>query len=793
MKLSLNWIKDYVQLPEINFDELVSKITLSICEVENYNPTGQDLDKVLAAEVIKIEPHPNADKLCLVTVNTNPEQYKVICGAKNFKVGDKVPYAPLNTQLIDFKVKKAKIRGIESDGVLCAEDELGFGEEHSGLMILDSKITVGTSLEKIYPDQVDLILDIDNKSINHRPDLWGHYGFARELSVLFETKFKPFVIDKQILQNSNQSDFSIKIECTDLVPRFCALSLTNLKASNSPDWIRYRLTRVGLRAINSLVDVTNYVMLDLGQPMHIFDRDKLKSAQLVVKKAKTAEKLVTLSEKEIVLCDKDIIITDGVQPVSLAGVVGGFASGVQNNTQNALLEAACWHPSTIRKTSTRVKHRTDASLRYEKSLDPNLTEMGILQAVKILKLSNPQLKIEGELIDLWAMDKKSITIKFNHQQCNSILSLKIPTKKIEQILVMLGFKISKKNDFWKVEVPSWRATRDILIAEDLIEEVGRFYGYDKIEPKVPFFSVIKTPINYQRKFERRAKQILVDRGYFEIMTYPLTNDTKEKEWINNNEITKKLINPLSEEENRMRLSLLPQIVDSVSNNIKEYSNFKLFEIGRLYNWYQQKPQEKQASCLVEYNEKDTINKLFQSAKENCYIWVKKLIQKSIFFKQLTKKQQKYVHKYANCEIFIDENYLGRIFSITPIKKNELNWKGNAIFVELDFDLLFSQWTKKETNLFQELDKFPAAKFEISLVVPLKTYFSELENIANSVEMVEKVEFKYDYLLPNEKDKKSITLSLVFRSNKDTIKAEELINLQDKLILLYEKKGFFLRR
>ena len=794
MKLSQNWLKDYVGLTDLSPDEFISKIILSICEVDNFIITGEELKKIVVAEVLEIKKHPNADKLSLVLINNGKETYEIVCGATNFKIGDKVPYAPIGVNLADFTVKKAKIRGVESNGVLCAEDEIGFGEDHSGLMILDKSIAIGASLATVYPDQLDLILDIDNKSINHRPDLWGHYGFAKELATLFGVDFKEYNFDKNFFKGNSAGDFTVTVECPELVPRFSAINLTGLQTNLSPDWLRFRLHRIGLRAINNLVDVTNYVMLDLGQPMHIFDKKKLPQSKLIVRKAKEKEKLITLYEKEIELNHNDLVITDGEKVTSLAGVVGGLDSGVQTNTENAVLEAACWNASSIRKTSNKTKHRTDASLRFEKSLDPTLTTLALAKALEILRLTNPNLKIKGNLIDIFT-PQESILIDFNPQDCQRLLGITIPLEKIDKILICLGFSIKKKENYWQVTVPSWRATRDISIAEDLVEEVGRHYGYDKIKAQIPNLPLTKPVINQQRKLERKAKQILINRGYFEIFTYPLSNKVREDNWqVNTAQQDRLLINPMSESEIKMRQSLLPQFSEIVALNVRDYNQFKIFEIGRIYNWFENKPQEKEVVFGVNYNDELSLKELFQQAKEDCAIFLKKLLNKQANFEKLGDCQGvDYLHPYAKLAVFIDKFNIGRIFSITPQKRHKLNYKGNIVFLELDFDLILSLNKQKETVLFKEITKYPKAKFEISLLVPKNTYFSDLTAVIANQKIIEKIEFKYDYFPPDKPDKKSVTLALSFRSKEQTIESEYLSNLQDKLVNLFEKQGFLLRR
>ena len=369
---------------------------------------------------------------------------------------------------------------------------------------------------------------------------------------------------------------------------------------------------------------------------------------------------------------------------------------------------------------------------------------------------------------------------------------------MKAILFGLGFQIEEKEEQWFVKVPSWRATRDISIAEDLIEEIGRFYGYNKIKAEAPVFPVLHPEINQQRKLERKAKQILVDRSYFETFSYPLSSEEQEKEWvIPNLEQGKMLINPTSEEETRMRLSLLPQVCDAVSLNTKEYSHFRFFELGRIYTWNNDKPNEENVFFWAAYDEKKSLNELFESVKEDLFIWLEKLLQKTCFLKPLEKEkllgEENYLHPYASAEILIAKEKIGRIFSFTPMKRKLLGWNGNVVFVELSFDNIFQRWDRSSLHFFSELDKYPPAKFEISLVVPIRTYFSELEAIAKKFEMLEKIEFQYDYFLPEQPDKKSLTLAMTFRSNEKTVDSDSLTKIQDSVVASFEKSGFMLRR
>ncbi|MBT4090653.1 MAG: phenylalanine--tRNA ligase subunit beta, partial [Deltaproteobacteria bacterium] len=312
MKISLNWIKDFICIEEdLSNQELVEKITLSICEVEGFEETGTHLKETFVSQVLAIEPHPDADKLSLVTINTGKEEKRVVCGASNFKPGDKVPFVGEGAMLPgNFLIKKAKIRGVESDGMLCAEDELGLSEDHDGLLILPEDSNVGDTLATLFPDQVDVVMEIDNKSITHRPDLWGHYGFARELGAVFRVPVDKMDFNPEILEGTGSRLIEVEVLAGDLVPRFTGISVDNVSISPSPLWMQYRLTRVGLRPINNMVDLTNYVMLEMGQPMHAFDADQIAGKKLTVRPADSGTKLMTLHQKEVTLGENDMTICD---------------------------------------------------------------------------------------------------------------------------------------------------------------------------------------------------------------------------------------------------------------------------------------------------------------------------------------------------------------------------------------------------------------------------------------------------------------------------------------------------
>lgn len=794
MKISLNWIGDYVELPQMDPDELVKTITLSTCEVEGYELTGTHLADVVAAEVLEIEQHPDADKLSLVRVDFGGQEEKVVCGAKNFKVGDKVPYAGIGTVLPGgFKIKKAKIRGIESRGMLCAEDELGFSDDHEGLMHLAADITPGTPLSELFPDQVDLIMEIDNKSVTHRPDLWGHYGYAREVAAIFKKQLKPYNEDIVSLQGEGTSLLEVDVQAKDQVPRFSGLSVVNLEVKPSPLWMQHRLSRVGLRPINNLVDLTNYVMLDYGQPMHAFDADQVPGSKLIVKPAEEGEVLMTLYNKEAKLGPKDMVIYDGEGPTSVAGVIGGLRSGITDETTSLFIEAANWDPVQVRKTSTRIGFRTDAVQRFEKALDPEWTVYAIRKSVDLLELTCPDLKIIGDLLDIKGKMPKPIEIEITSEKINRRLGTDLEEKVLSDILESLGFTIQDTGASWKIQVPTWRATKDVSIPEDLIEEVGRIYGFNNITPKAPLFPIDAPIINYQRNYERLTKFTLSRGGYHEVFNYPLTCAEDEAVMGENSLQLMQLLNPVAENQNQMRTSLVPHFLKTIQENRKTDLNFKVYEIGRIYFKADRGHivEESQVIAAVSSEEK-SLDVAFYELKADLINLFAQLQLPSIDWKPLEKSEGKTVtHPFASAGIYSGNTKIGIIYALPPQIRDQYDINSSVCIAELNFDQMFE--TGKEPYRFKVISKFPPVLFDLSVLIPEKTTFSEIHDIIKNVDRrVAEVHFADLFYPKDEKGHKSLTVSVTFQSEEKTLDSEEVKKLQDSVIEALAKQDYHLR-
>ena len=795
MKISLNWIKDFVEIdPNLSADKLAKTITLSVCEVEGFETTGAHLMDVLVSEVVRIEQHPDADKLSLVTVNYGHGTQRVVCGASNFKIGDKVPFAGEGVVLPgDFKIKKTKIRGVESCGMLCAEDELGFSDDHEGLMILEKHQSPGMPLSKVFPDQIDVVLEIDNKSITHRPDLWGHYGFARELGAIYKKPVKSMELDKQSLIGTGNRITDVEVVATDLVPRFTGLSIDRVQIGPSPVWIQHRLLRVGLRPINNMVDLTNYVMLELGQPMHAFDASTIAGNRLIVRRAEEGTRVMTLHGKEVELDERDLTICDDNGASVVAGVVGGEDSGVKNSTTTIFLEAANWDPVNIRKTSTRINLRTDASKRFEKSLDPEMTLLSIQRAVEFMKLTSPNLTICGEPVDIVSKQNEPVYINVETELICRRLGKEIEENTIKDILTSLGFSIEENGSAMKVGVPSYRRTKDVSIQEDLIEEIGRIYGFNNIEPVAPMFPIDRPVFNLQHQFERSTRSVLSGCRYHEVVNYPLTCQKAEVPFGLNSNGVMKLINPVADHQDQMRTSLLPHFVQSILDNQKITYDFKLYEFGRIY-WKDHSGDLREPNRLIAgvSKQKTSTGEAFYQLKHDLLNLFSKLQIDDLGWSPIKSELLKeYQHKFVSARLASGETEFGTIYGFSPEFVDILGIKEDVCVAELDFDLMFSY--NKKQYLYEEPPKYPAVNFELSIMVSQKTFFETIRDIIFSVsKLVKQVEYLDTYQSKDFNDLKSMSVSIEFRSPDKTLEPGEVTELQDSVVQALADKGYRLR-
>jgi len=584
MKYSYNWLKE-LSGTKRTAQQIADDITMRAFEVESVEKAGKDFAGVIVGKILEIKKHPNADKLQLVKVDIGEKVLKVVCGAHNISVGDHVPVATVGTDLGGgFVIKEAEIRGEKSFGMLCAEDELGLGNDHSGIMLLSKKTKIGIPFSDTLEDS-DQVLEI--KVLPDRShDALSHVGMAREIAAL-EGKRLEYDYEGLKLPNKKAKNLSIKIEDSKLCPRYIGAIMENIEVKDSPQWLKSRLEACGIRPINNVVDATNYVMLELGQPLHAFDFGRITKAERIknelvrinIRRAKKGEKITLLDGGVKELVSDDIVIANEKHALALAGVMGGEDSGINEKTTKIVLEAANFDAVSIRKTRTRLNILTDAAYRFEKSIDPNLAEKAMVRVIEIL-----QHIADGELegvLDVYPKKVKPWTVKLDLDYMDRLLGTVVPRDKAKNILESLGMRAKKSGkNILITEIPTFRI--DALTQEDLIDDIGRIYGYDKVPVIAPMVSVQAARANENRIFEREVKKILVGREFSEVYNYSFYGAEDARRARLAKMVHLELENQMNPEQALMRVSLIPAILKNVRENLKYHKDLHIFEIGRIY-------------------------------------------------------------------------------------------------------------------------------------------------------------------------------------------------------------------
>lgn len=717
MKISLNWIKEYVDLSGLSTEEIIKKLNDSGLEVENVEDKAAIFNNIEVGLVKEKKRHPNADKLSLCVVNDGVNDYNVVCGAPNVEKGKKIAFAKIGAIVPDgnFKINKTKIRGEISEGMICSEKELGLGEDHSGILILNDDCKIGEPLVNALGIE-DVVIEISVTP--NRADALSHLGIARDLAALFKREFK--LHDFKVKESSIKTDSKVKIEIINEIdcPRYCARVLTNIKINESPQWLKSKLLSVGLRPINNIVDVTNFILYELGQPLHAFDFDKLTDNKIVVRNVASNYSFKTLDSKERKLREA-LMIWDGEKPVAIAGVMGGANSEITESTKNILIESAYFNPSSIRKTAKHLGLSTDSSYRFERGCDPNIAEYAVNKAAYLINEIAGGEILKG-VLDVYPNKIEGKKINFRYSRIDTILGYKIEESEVDDILKRLGCELlEKKKDLSVFKAPTFRP--DIEREIDLIEEVARIYGYDKI-PKVERITISLEQKTDESEFADLMRDSLTALGFYEIL-----NNTLQKTEIA--ELTGKpvnVMNPQTIEMASLRTSLIPGVLYSISNNFKVgEKNLKFFEIGKTFNRINESVEE--FNDFVE-NEK-VIIALTGKMDEN--EWHSKERKADIFdlkgmidsFLTKISLDNELTYSYYNFEdkIFEQKIAISRLNEELGcgglIKKNVLNlFDVEQSVYCFEFDLEKFKTIPKPIRKFKELLKYPKIARDCAFIV-----------------------------------------------------------------------------
>lgn len=794
MYISLDWLKEFIDLPK-NLDpkDLAEELTIKTAEVDNVKTEGEGLESVVVGELIKIDKHPNADKLNIAKVDIGKkEPIQLIFGQMvKMKVGNKVPVAIAPTTLpTGMKINKANLRGVTSEGMLCLDQELGFKKEGADIQYFPNT-KPGTPLAEALKLS-DTIFEFDNKSLTHRPDLWGHYGIAREVAAITGAKLKPLVQNPKIPEKGES--IKVEVKFPKLCPRFCALVITGIKVEDSPEWLKNRLISTGHGTHNNIVDVTNYVMAEIGQPMHAFDKNLIKGG-LIIRMANPGEPLLTLDGKDRKLTEEMGVVADQEGATGVAGIIGGHKSEIKNTTTTIILEAANWHPTILRRASIELGVRTDAVQRFEKGLDPALTEIAIKRAAEIILKICPDAKIAGPMTDIRNYEEKEIIVDFNIENARTKIGVNLSADEMKKHLEKLEFKVIKKDKkTFKVIVPGFRATKDINIEDDLIEEVARMYGYENIPETLPTLPA-KLPIENTVRFKKhRAREILsYGLGFSEVYNYSFYSKTDFEKCLMQEEGHIKLLNHLSEDQTHLRMSLVPNILKNLTENIKYFNEVKIYEIGRTYKEIGQYfPLEEKKICGA-ILKKGTSDEIFYEAKGA----IETLFKKFNIPKLHTAKEVKKPYAHPGKALSYLENNgktLGEVYMLHPNVMNNFEFKKcNVAIFTVNFSELMN--LEAEPKKYQQIPRFPSIIIDVSVVVDKNIEIKTLEtaiyeadkNLIVSVELFDLYEGENI-----EKGKKAVAFQITLQTLDRTLTDEDMAGVQKKIFLNLEKRGGIIR-
>lgn len=812
MKVSLNWIRDYVQLPaDADLKKLAYDLTMSTVEVEDTIELAKQFDHMVVGVINTIEQHPNADKLRVCMTDIGGRVESIVCGGSNLREGMKVAVALPGSvcrwhgEGEPVEIKKSKLRGVDSYGMICGAVEIGLAdlfptkEEAHILDLSDFDAPAGTPLADAL-DLNDIILEIDNKSMTNRPDLWGHYGIAREIAALYDLPMKEFPhFDRNV---ENTSGFHVTVEDAERCPRMTGTQIENVCVKPAPYWMQVRIWKTGMRPINALVDITNYVMLATGQPSHAYDSDHI-AGHIIVRRAKAGETLTLLNGKELPLSTDDLTIADDAGIVGLAGVMGGAKDSILPTTSKVILEIANFQAAGIRRTALRYDNRTEASARYEKAIDPERCDQALDLSMQLFSDLYPEMKVTG-LVDEYPQHLKQAEIDVPLSWLERRLGKCLPPEEIRHKMELLGYGISFDGDNMHVVVPTWRSTGDVSIQADIMEEVARMYGYENFEAE-PITTTFDGAINQLDKdLERRIKEYLAIRcGMQEIFTYPWMEESYVNAVLQSTEGILSLSTPPSPAERFVRSSLLPNLCKAVVKNERYFDEFSIFETAQVfrdenytspYDPREKLPsQRKNVAGAFVTTDKD-ITALFRKAKGVVEMMARYVHMEALTFRQTEKPV--WADNVVWLNIYRGEEKVGDLALLSKKVSMACGIKNlNVMLFQLDQDSLVP--LKSRTNTFTHMAEYPMTDYDISLLLDGSVQWKDVLQTIGGIksELLHGASFVDEYRGKQvPAGKKSLTLRLSIGSKEKTLTSSEIEEVASNVLNKIAKRfGAELRR
>ncbi|MDP9052838.1 MAG: phenylalanine--tRNA ligase subunit beta [Acidobacteriota bacterium] len=760
MKFSYSWIRSLVDGLDMPAEALEKLITMKTAECEGVETSGALLEGAVAATVETVEPIEGSHNVKAVIDAGRYGHKTVVCGAPNCRAGLRTVYVPLGKKVVS---------GIESDGMLASAAELGINRDNAGIVELRG------AQELPFPDKV---IDIDNKSITHRPDLWGHHGMAREVAAITGKTLRDPVSLDSLPPAAGGSPIAVKSEDQNLCPRFSALVFENVTVQPSPLWLQARLTAVGLNPINNIVDLTNFLMAELAQPTHAYDRAKLAGETLTARPAREAERIVALNDEEYVLTPSNLVIADAAGPVGIAGVIGGRDTAISSSTTSIVLEAANFNASSVRKTSASLKLRTDASMRFEKAQDPHNTVRALARAIDLLPMLSPGARLVGGLADSCAKLSDPAPIPLNLDWLARKLGRVLDAAEVRRILESLQFRVDEK---FMVTAPSWRATKDVAMPEDLVEEVGRMIGYDSIERQPPLVPCAPSFDPPAREFLRRLKRLLSARGFTEVSNYSFISEQEALRFGLEIETHVRVLNPIAAGQELLRTSLLPGIHRNIVENAKHFDEFRIFEIGHEIHAVDGKPVENPHLMAAVFSRDDGAAALLE---------LKRAAESLAPAVHVGEAVPRIGEHPARCVTLCSN---GREFGRMSEMHPTLTENGRAAVLDIDLEVL------EELNAapasYKPVRKFPTSDFDLSIIAGARERAGTLEaeirrfagGLAETVEYVR--EYQGERVPPG---RKSVSFRIVAGAPDHTLQPDEITDLRNRIIAGLTGLGYELR-
>lgn len=812
MKVSLNWIRDYVQLPaDADLKKLAYDLTMSTVEVEDTIELAKQFDHMVVGVINTIEQHPNADKLRVCMTDIGGRVESIVCGGSNLREGMKVAVALPGSvcrwhgEGEPVEIKKSKLRGVDSYGMICGAVEIGLAdlfptkEEAHILDLSDFDAPAGTPLADAL-DLNDIILEIDNKSMTNRPDLWGHYGIAREIAALYDLPMKEFPhFDRNV---ENTSGFHVTVEDAERCPRMTGTQIENVCVKPAPYWMQVRIWKTGMRPINALVDITNYVMLATGQPSHAYDSDHI-AGHIIVRRAKAGETLTLLNGKELPLSTDDLTIADDAGIVGLAGVMGGAKDSILPTTSKVILEIANFQAAGIRRTALRYDNRTEASARYEKAIDPERCDQALDLSMQLFSDLYPEMKVTG-LVDEYPRHLKQAEIDVPLSWLERRLGKRLPPEEIRHKMELLGYGISFDGDNMHVVVPTWRSTGDVSIQADIMEEVARMYGYENFEAE-PITTTFDGAINQLDKdLERRIKEYLAIRcGMQEIFTYPWMEESYVNAVLQSTEGILSLSTPPSPAERFVRSSLLPNLCKAVVKNERYFDEFSIFETAQVfrdenytspYDPREKLPSQRKNVAGAFVTTAKDITALFRKAKGVVEMMARYVHMEALTFRQTEKPV--WADNVVWLNIYRGEEKVGDLALLSKKVSMACGIKNlNVMLFQLDQDSLVP--LKSRTNTFTHMAEYPMTDYDISLLLDGSVQWKDVLQTIGGIksELLHGASFVDEYRGKQvPAGKKSLTLRLSIGSKEKTLTSSEIEEVASNVLNKIAKRfGAELRR